>query len=255
MDLRLMSDDAQRLSMRRVSPSPRVDVQRIASVVEAVDDGGTDGALEAICAAAVGSPGPIASVCAPLDCVAQTRRQLGGSGVFVLTTVSQVGGVDDPAVAASRTAEAFLAGAQEVAVAAPWRAFRAGDAGLLGDVVAACKSVTPRGGVLRAILELGELASERTVRRAALRAIAAGADFLQTTSGGQVAGAAATHAVIDEINQAPRAVGLAIGGLQSIVAAQEAVAQIDRMMGPDWLDPSTLRLPSSPLFRALFPRH
>ena len=89
---------------------------------------------------------------------------------------------DDIEIAVAETRAAVAYGADEVDVVFPWRALQAGNAELGRELVSACKAACG-DKLLKVFIESGELATPALIRQASDIALAAGADFLKTSTG------------------------------------------------------------------------
>ena len=107
---------------------------------------------------------------------------------------------------------------------------------------------------LKVILETGELGTYDNVRRATLLAIAAGADFVKTSTG-KIAPAATLpvalcmlEAIRDVYEETGRRVGFkAAGGIRQAKQAVQHLVVVHETLGPDWLTPDLYRLGASSL--------
>src|SRR5947199_1192097 len=106
---------------------------------------------------------------------------------------------------------------------------------------------------LKVILETGELGTYDNVRRATLLAIAAGADFVKTSTG-EISPAATLpvalcmlEAIRDVYEETGRRVGFkAAGGVRQAKQAIQHLVLVHETLGPEWLAPDLYRLgPSS----------
>lgn len=148
-------------------------------------------------------------------------------------------------------------GADEIDIVIARGAFLAGDdEGLFHEVTAskeACGSAH-----LKVILETGELGSFDRVRRAALVAMAAGADTIKTSTG-KISPAATlptalvmAEAIRDFWDQTGRAVGLKVaGGIRSSKDALRYLVIVKETLGDDWLSPDRFRIGASSLLNDL----
>jgi deoxyribose-phosphate aldolase len=107
---------------------------------------------------------------------------------------------------------------------------------------------------LKVILETGELGDAATIRAAADLALAAGADFVKTSTGKVKINA--TPEAAAELLAAIRACGRpagfkAAGGIRTIADAAAYLALADAIMGPAWAAPATFRFGASGLLDAL----
>ncbi len=107
---------------------------------------------------------------------------------------------------------------------------------------------------LKVILEVAELGTYDNVRRASLLAMAAGADFIKTSTG-KLPGAATLpvtlcmlEAIRDVHDETGRVVGMKpAGGIRQAKQAVQYLVQLHETLGPDWLTPDLYRLGASSL--------
>ncbi len=107
---------------------------------------------------------------------------------------------------------------------------------------------------LKVILETGELGTYDNVRRASLLAIAAGADFVKTSTG-KVQPAATLpvalvmlEAIRDVYEETGRKVGFKpAGGIRQAKQAWQHLVLVHETLGPEWLTPDLFRLGASTL--------
>jgi deoxyribose-phosphate aldolase len=111
---------------------------------------------------------------------------------------------------------------------------------------------------LKVILETGELGSYDRVRQASMLAMAAGADFIKTSTG-KIA-PAATPAVIlvmleairDYVEETGRMVGMKpAGGIRDAKAALTTLVIVKETLGDAWLTPDLLRIGASSVLNDL----
>jgi deoxyribose-phosphate aldolase len=179
-----------------------------------------------------------------------------GPGVPVAAVANFPAGEDDPGLAAREAGQAVEAGAAEVDVVVPWRAFLAGDAEAVDRTVAATRAAIGDGAALKAILETGSLGAERVVRAAGERALAAGADFLKTSTGkiGPGASLEAARALLLVVRAAGHGGVKASGGIRTAEQAAEYLALADEVMGAGWATPERFRIGASALVDDLHAR-
>lgn len=220
-----------------------------------LDEGAAPARVLALCAAARSRFGAVAAVCIQPEHIGAARAALDGAGagagvVRVATVANFPAGEEDAAQAARETAQAVAAGADEVDVVFPYRALRAGNERLGHDLIAACKQACADQARLKAILETGELHSPCLIRRASEIALAAGADFLKTSTGRTPVGATpeAAAVMLEVLAEHPGQAGLKIsGGVRDLDQAAHYFDLIDRRMGPGWATPAHFRIGASRL--------
>lgn len=221
-------------------------------LTDLADDATEDGARD-LCRRAVSGPVPVAAVCLWPRFVATAREALDSSTVRIATVVNFPDG-DTPIAPVIRETEAALeAGADEIDLVLPWRAVLAGQATAAGAMI---RNIGMRceGKLLKVILETGEYPDLDKVREASELAIAAGADFIKTSTGKTPRSASipAARVMLGVIAAAGRPIGLKpSGGIRTLADAKSYLDLADAMMGPDWATPATFRFGASGLYTAL----
>lgn len=105
----------------------------------------------------------------------------------------------------------------------------------------------------KAIVETGALEPPE-IRALAAAAIAAGADFVKSSTGKALPGVTPEAAAVlaAAVRDANRPVGLKLsGGLRGVAQATNHLQQVRAILGPDWPDPSRFRVGASGLLDAL----
>ncbi|MCK0769806.1 deoxyribose-phosphate aldolase [Chromohalobacter canadensis] len=182
-----------------------------------------------------------------LDALGLTRR------IRIATVTNFPEGASNAERAARETRRAVAAGADEVDVVFPYRALLDGapDVGRL--LVEACREACG-GATLKVILETGELQDPALIRQAADIAIAAGADFIKTSTGKVAVNATLESAeiMLEAIRDSGRDVGFkAAGGIRTTEDAKAYLELAARIMGDDWATPVHFRFGASGLLDAL----
>lgn len=218
-----------------------------------LSDNADEAGLAALCARAVGAPGPVAAICIWPRFVAQARTMLGRAPVRIATVVNFPQGESTGADVLAETQGAVAAGADEIDLVLPWRAFLGGDAAGAEAMVRAVKDSCD-GRTLKVILETGEYPDLDRVRAASELAIAAGADFIKTSTGKTTHSASlpAARTMLEVIAGSGRPVGLKpSGGIRTLADAAGYLELADAIMGPDWARPATFRFGASGLHQVL----
>jgi deoxyribose-phosphate aldolase len=202
-------------------------------------------AIDALAAKAVTDAGRVAAICVYPEWIERVLD----AGVPVAAVANFPDGEDDPDIAARDAAGAVEAGASEIDVVVPWRAFTAGDAQAVERVVAATRRAIGDSIRLKAILETGSLAGPDAMRAAGERALHAGADFLKTSTGkvGPGASLEAARVLLEVVRDAGHGGVKASGGIRTAEQAAEYVALADEVMGRGWAVPERFRLGASAL--------
>lgn len=239
------STDFQRLALAR---------RAIAALdLTELDETASAQRIESVCAAAASAGGPVAAVCIQPEHLATARaafERAGRQDIRIATVANFPAGEADAAGAAGQTRQAVADGADEVDVVFPWQALRTGNERVGHELVAACKVACGDAARLKVILETGALHSHCLIRRASEIALAAGADFLKTSTGRTQTGATpdAVTVMLEVIAEHHGHAGLKVsGGIRTLDQAAQYFEQVDRRMGPDWADPDHFRIGASRL--------
>ncbi len=206
-----------------------------------------------LCSRAQTEHGCAAAVCIWPEFVPIARDFLNGTAVRVATVANfprGLGGIE----AARAVARSISDGAHEVDLVLPWHKVLEGKPEEAAKVVSFCKRQVPAGGVLKVILETGELQQPEAIAAAAKAALDAGADFLKTSTGKVPVNATpqAAEILLQAIRDCGRPCGFkAAGGIRTLDDASEYLDIADRIMGPNWAAPGTFRFGASGLMDAL----
>ena len=217
-----------------------------------LDEDDTEERIAALCAQARTPAGDVAAVCVYPRFVAQAAAALAGSPVRVATVANFPAGRLDARGAAQEAERALADGADEVDVVLPYLAFAAGERDAALAVVEAARTATA-GATLKVILETGRLEGPETVREAAAGALAAGADFVKTSTGKLKPGATveAARPMLEAIRDHGRGGFKAAGGVRTAEDAAAYLALADEVVGEGWTAPETFRLGASGLLADL----
>ena len=197
---------------------------------------------------------PVAAVCVYPEMVDAALAGVAGSPV----RVASVAGAFPSGLSAldSRTvdiADAAGRGAHEIDIVLNRSAFLAGDEQRAHDEIAASRAACG-GAHLKVILEAGELGSYDRIRRASMLAMAAGADFVKTSTG-KIPRASSlpivlcmAEAVRDYADQVGTPVGIkAAGGIRTAKQAWQYLVVVGETLGEAWLTPDRFRIGASGL--------
>ena len=197
---------------------------------------------------------PVAAVCVYPLMVPTAVTALAGSGVKVASVAGAFpSGLSDLAVRLDDIRSAVAAGADEIDIVLNRSAFLAGDHRRTFDEVVASREACGTAH-LKVILETGELGTYDQVRRASALAMAAGADFIKTSTGKVPAAASLpmalcmAEAIRDFADQTGRQVGFkAAGGVRTAKQGWQYLVLMQEVLGPEWLTPDLLRIGASSL--------
>jgi len=201
-----------------------------------------------------GSPAAVCVYPAFIDTARKTLAQLKLGQVKVATVTNFPHGNADLSSALAETRAAVAAGADEVDLVFPYRALMAGDIEIGSQMVSQCKQVCGPAVVLKVIIESGELATPDLIRQASELAIAAGADFIKTSTGKVAVNATleAAEIMLQAIKDSGRAVGFkAAGGVRNVADAERYLSLASRLLGADWVTPQNFRFGASSLLASL----
>jgi deoxyribose-phosphate aldolase len=220
----------------------------------------TPGKVSALCSKAV-RPDPsdpnipsVAAVCVYPNLVPTAVERLRGTGVKVASVATAFPSGQSPLdVKLRETEEVVALGADEVDMVIDRGAFLSGRYAAVYDEITQVKAACGDAH-LKVILEVAELGTYDNVRRASLLAMAAGADFIKTSTG-KLPGAATLpvqlvmlEAIRDVHAETGRKVGMKpAGGIRTAKNAIQYLVQVHETLGPDWLTPDLYRLGASSL--------
>ena len=236
--------------------SDKTTAERALSLLDLTDlaDDASEAGLAALCEKAVSGPVPVAAICIWPRFVAKARAILGDASPVRIATVVNFPDGATPIVPVNLETEQVIAdGADEIDLVMPWRAFLAGETTAAQAMI---RNVRMRCGdrTLKVILETGEYPDPGKIRPAAELAIAAGADFIKTSTGKTAHSATleAVRAMLMVIGMSGRPVGIKpSGGIRTLADAAAYLAMADAIMGPGWVSQKTFRFGASGLYGAL----
>jgi deoxyribose-phosphate aldolase len=228
----------------------------------------TDGKVKAICNKAI-RPDPtdpsvphVGAICVYNDMVSIARTHLDASGghdipVAAVSTAFPSGRASLE-VKERDTKDAIANGATEIDMVIDRGAFLSGDLEKVFSEIVYIKSLCGDKAHLKVILETGELVTYDNVRKASFLAMAAGADFIKTSTG-KVAPAATApvvlvmlEAVRDFYAMTQVRIGVKpAGGIRNTKDAIKQLVLVNETAGPEWLKPSLFRIGASALLNDL----
>jgi deoxyribose-phosphate aldolase len=218
-----------------------------------LNDDDTPERIAALCGRAVTPFGKVAAVCIYPRFVAQAHKLLRGRKVRIATVANFPEGTAALADVVAEARTAVGDGADEVDVVMPYGAYLAGDRRAATELISATKAACGAAR-LKVILETGRLARADIIAAAGRDAIAAGADFLKTSTGKTSPSATpeAAEALLDVIrahrDKTQRVIGFkAAGGIRTAVQAAVYFDLVDRLLGPGYVRPDTFRFGASGL--------
>jgi len=228
----------------------------------------TDGKVKAICNKAI-RPDPtdpsvphVGAICVYNDMVSIARTHLDASGghdipVAAVSTAFPSGRASLE-VKERDTKDAIAHGATEIDMVIDRGAFLSGDLEKVFNEIVYIKSLCGDKAHLKVILETGELVTYDNVRKASFLAMAAGADFIKTSTG-KVAPAATAPVVLvmlEAVRDFYQMTGTRIGvkpagGIRTTKDAIKQLVLVKETAGEEWLNPGLFRIGASALLNDL----
>jgi deoxyribose-phosphate aldolase len=195
-----------------------------------------------------------AAVCVYPNLVPYALERTRGTGVKVASVATAFPSGQSPLDVKLREVEETAAlGADEIDMVIDRGAFLSGRYAKVYDEIVRVKEACGDAH-LKVILETGELGTYDNVRRASLLAMAAGADFIKTSTG-KLSSAATLpvllcmlEAIRDVHHETGRVVGMKpAGGIRTAKQAVQNLVIVNETLGSDWLTPDRFRLGASSL--------
>jgi deoxyribose-phosphate aldolase len=196
----------------------------------------------------------VAAVCVYPNLVPYAVERTRGTSVKVAAVATAFPSGQSPThVKVADAREAVELGADEIDMVIDRGAFLSGRYAKVYDEIVQVKEAVGDTH-LKVILETGELGTYDNVRRASLLAMAAGADFIKTSTGKLPVSATLPvtlcmlEAIRDVFDETGRRVGMkAAGGIRQSKQAVQYLVQLYETLGPEWLTPDLYRLGASTL--------
>ncbi len=220
----------------------------------------TPGKVAALCSKAI-RPDPtdanipsVAAVCVYPNLVPTAVERVRGSDVKVASVATAFPSGQSPLEAKLEEVRWVVEqGADEVDMVIDRGAFLSGRYAKVYDEIVRTKEACGEAH-LKVILETGELGTYDNVRRASLVAMAAGADFIKTSTGKLPSAATLPVALVmleairDVHEETGRMVGFKpAGGIRNAKQAVQHLVLVHETLGTDWLTPDLYRLGASSL--------
>ena len=207
-----------------------------------------DTSVESLAVQANTAFGPVAAVCLYPEWVAAIKKQL--LDIPVATVCNFPGGEQPLDQTLSQIKDCIALGADEIDVVLPYAKLLQGNQPYCFDFIKQCKEAC--GDVtLKVIIESGALLTPDYINQACELVIAAGADFIKTSTGKIEKGASleAVATIVESIKRNPQAkVGVKIsGGVRDYNTANQYMDLIEQQMGAEWINSNTVRIGASSL--------
>jgi deoxyribose-phosphate aldolase len=196
----------------------------------------------------------VAALCVYPNLVPTAVEKVAGSSVKVASVATAFPSGQAPThLKVAEVREVVELGADEVDMVIDRGAFLSGRYAKVYDEIVQVKEAAGAAH-LKVILEVGELGTYDNVRRASLLAMAAGADFIKTSTGKlpQAATLPVTLVILEAIRdvhyETGRKVGMKpAGGIRQSKQAVQYLVQLYETLGAEWLTPDLYRLGASTL--------
>lgn len=210
-----------------------------------------------LCGDAHSPAGDTAAVCIYPRFIPIARKALAEQNtahIKIATVTNFPHGNDDLDIAFAETRAAVAYGADEVDVVFPYRALIAGNSQIGASMIAGCRAICGAKVTLKVIIESGELKTPALIKQASEICIAAGADFIKTSTGKVPVNATleATKVMLEAIKSSGRDVGFkAAGGVKDAQTADDYLQLAASIMGDDWVNTRHFRFGASSLLVSL----
>jgi deoxyribose-phosphate aldolase len=196
----------------------------------------------------------VAAVCVYPNLVPAALERVRGTGVKVASVATAFPSGQSPLdVKLAEVRGVVEMGAHEVDMVIDRGSFLAGRYAKVYDEIVKVKEAAGETH-LKVILEVGELGTYDNVRRASLLAMAAGADFIKTSTGKLPTAASLPVTLVmlesirDVYEETGRMVGMKpAGGIRVAKQAVQYLVQLHETLGVDWMTPDLYRLGASSL--------
>lgn len=227
-----------------------------------LNENDTEATIRALCEQAVftcseGKQHAVAAICIYPRFIPFARSVLDQHGFYqvrIATVANFPHGRDDIDAAVRETRACVAYGADEVDVVMPYQALKNGDEKTAFNLIKACKMACGAHVLLKVILETGELDDPDLIAKGSDIAIAAGADFIKTSTGKVAVSAtpASAETMLKRIAAQPRAVGFKpAGGVKTLADVSTYFNLVENIRGEEYLAPHQFRFGASSLLSAL----
>jgi deoxyribose-phosphate aldolase len=254
------ADSLARRSIKREAKLFALDLAIRVMDLTTLEGQDTPGKVAALCSKAI-RPDPtdltipsVAAVCVYPNLVAAAVERLQDSDVRVASVATGFpSGQTTVDVKVAEVRGVVEMGADEVDMVIDRGAFLSGRYAKVYDEIVRIKEASGEAH-LKVIIETGELGTYDNVRRASLLAMAAGADFIKTSTGKLPSAATLPvtlvmlEAIRDVYEETGRKVGMKpAGGIRQAKQAVQYLVQLHETLGVEWLTPDLYRLGASTL--------
>lgn len=207
-----------------------------------------------LCDTALQLPTEIAAICIYPKFVALVKEKVHATNIKVATVINFPKGQDKQEKIIADTQFAVQQGADEIDIVLPYQLYLANRQAEALAIIEICRRYCQDAITLKVILETGALCDETIIAHASVDCIAAGADFLKTSTGKIAQGASLSAAAVmlsvikQHAMKTKHRVGFkASGGIRD---KQQAVAYLylaSTILGCDWINAQSFRFGASSL--------
>jgi len=197
----------------------------------------------------------VAAICVYPTMIGVAKQELAGTGIKLASVATAFpSGQTSKETKMEEIRYALGEGADEIDMVISRGAFLRGDLQYVFDEIAEAKSVCGTQAHLKVILETGELKTYDRIRRASDLALAAGGDFIKTSTG-KVSPAATlpvTLVMLEALRDFHRRTGekrgmKPAGGIRTAKNALQYLVMLNETLGRDWMTPDLFRFGASSL--------
>ncbi len=210
-----------------------------------------------LCSTAKSVCGNTAAICIFPRFVPLAKKTLVAQGtpeIKIATVTNFPHGNDDIDISVAETKAAVAYGADEVDVVFPYNALINGNEEVGFELVKACKKACGSSVQLKVIIETGELKTDQLITKASEICIAAGADFIKTSTGKVAVNATPKSAelMLKVIKDKNTQVGFKpAGGVKNAEDAKVYLDLASDILGADWATKANFRFGASSLLTNL----
>ncbi len=198
--------------------------------------------------------GHVAAVCIKREFVKQASNALAGKGINVATVINFPSGKGTPAETSAATKSSIADGANEIDIVFDYDSYLQHDPVTPAGLLLTCANACEGKAKLKDILETAAYEDYYDLYGACLSGLAAGADFLKTSTGKSERGGASLEAVAvmlqaeNDFRNGNTNTGIKIsGGIKTVADAAPYIALLESMRGKDWIRPENFRIGASSL--------
>ena len=195
--------------------------------------------------------GNVAAVCVYSQFVNIAKQYLADTGIKIATVCNFPSGNQTPDIIYQEIEKAIADGANEIDMVMPHHKYAIGETQSTIDLVKTAKQLCGPEILLKVILEINKLFDVHVIHQASCNIIAAGADFIKTSTGKMTPGATpeGAWAMLYAIKLSGKShVGFkAAGGVREVSQALLYKAISKHLLGQAWVTPKHFRLGASQL--------